>query len=192
MQNTFMKILFYSFLIYIYLFPFYVNFSIEDLKKASMFEDEICSYNGETRVSNDTVVECICNKEYTNENNPAKKRIINNNYVQCSYPKKRRFIAFFLAIFIPIGLDHLYLNNYWIFALIFLSCWFTIIGNCFRFAVSNRGDYLKNKYNILFVVLGIFMSIWWIINIILIAQGIFKDGNNIDTVEDLSFLFLNN
>jgi hypothetical protein len=177
--------------IYITLFiiPLYLNFSIKDLDSPYMFQDEICSYNGmiNTDKSNVTWINCTCQDEFANDkSNPNK--IINGVPVQCSYEKKRRFIALFLAIFLPFGVDYLYLGRYAIFVLTFLLCWITLIGNCFRFAVSSHTDYLKNRKNLLFISLAILMFIWWILNIVLIWTGIVTDGNGVETVNDLYFL----
>ncbi len=162
-------------------------FKISDLEKASMFKDEICSYNGTPKVSDDgNNVTCSCKDQYITDKDMKKE--INNNQIQCSYAKKRRFIAIFFSIFLPMGFDHFYLGNYMIFVLIFLSCWISVIGNCIRFAISNKGGYFENNWNIFFLVLVAIMLIWWILNIILIWTGKFKDGNGFETVDDLAFL----
>ena len=180
------RIIFFTCLFLFSFFPYYLNFSLSDLDKASMFEDEICSYNGKPTSVNDSWVYCDCQTEFTNDT--KLNRTINNVPVQCSYEKKRRFIALFLSIFLPVGMDHLYLGNYWLFVLIFLSCWLSLIGNCFRFAVSPHTNYFKNRINLIFIIFGALTIIWWIINIALIWSGSYSDGNGVDTVDDLNFL----
>jgi hypothetical protein len=169
-------------------------FQIEDLFKPDLYIDEICSYNNN---SPDTVtikkdssgaiqnVICKCTPEYANE--PSMRKI-NKVNVQCGYERKRRFIALFLSFFLPFGLDYLYLGQYWIFIGILLACCFTIIGNCYRFAVSSHSNYFKNHSNLFFTALAILSLIWWVINIILIASGKITDGNGIETVSDLNLL----
>lgn len=186
--TPFKKFLLIIFLIFLYILPIYINFELSNLNSPTMFEDEICSYNGAAnpKLSNDSFINCTCQSEYANVEPPI--RFINKVPVQCSYEKKRRFIALFLSIFLPFGVDHLYLGRYLGFVLIFLTCWITILGNCFRFAVSPHNNYFKNGVNLLFLIMAIIMIIWWIINIVFIWIGIFKDGNGIETVNDLSFL----
>jgi hypothetical protein len=165
------------------------NFSIDDLNNPAMFQDEICSYNGvpDPSKSNNKWIDCICQDEYTTFY-LSSKIYINNVPVQCNYQKKRRYIALFLAIFLPFGMDYLYLGYYWLSAIIFFLCWFTLIGNCVRFAVTTHIDYMKNKRNLFFVIMGILMIFWWTINIILIWTGIMTDGNGIQTVNDMYYL----
>lgn len=163
---------------------------IQDLNSPLTFSDEICSYNGlyDASTSNSTYLNCICQPEYTNEPNNSKIKYINGVNVQCSYEKKRRFIALFLAIFLPLGFEHLYLGNYYLFVLIFSFCGFTFFGNFFRFAIASHNNYFKNKINLLFISFALFIILWWIINIILVWTGTFKDGNGVETVNDLDFL----
>jgi hypothetical protein len=176
------------FTILFFILPYVINFSIEDLNNPRLFEDEICSYNGapDETLSNSTWVNCTCQEEYTNDF--SKNRSINGVPVQCGYEKKRRFIALFLSVFLPFGVDYLYLGHYWLFVLIFFACWFTLIGNCVRFAVTSHKDYLKNEMNLFFVIMAILMLIWWILNVVLIWTGIITDGNGIKTVDDLYYL----
>lgn len=165
-----------------------INFSIEDLNNPRLFEDEICSYNGipdETK-SNSTWVSCICEDEYANDF--SENRTINGVQIQCNYEKKRRFIALFLSIFLPFGVDYLYLGHYWLFVLVFFACWFTLIGNCVRFAVTSHIDYLKNKKNLFFIIMALLMLMWWIINVALIWTGIITDAKGVKTVDDLYYL----
>ena len=167
--------------------PNILNFSIDDLNKPEMFADEICSYNGVPIKSGNTIY-CECQDEYANDTFSEPRMKINNVFVQCNYEKKRRFITLFLSIFLPFGMDYLYLGHYFYFALIFFACWFTLIGNCVRFAVSSHIEYLKNKKNLVFVIMAILMILWWVLNIALIWTGIIKDGYNVETVDDLDYL----
>ena len=188
-KNSFL----YLAIILLFFLPLHLSFNVDDLKRADMFENEICSYNGMTdpNSSNATYITCICQIEFTNDNSTLTQRMINGVPVQCSYEKKRRFIALFLAIFLPFGFDHLYLSNYLFFALIFLSCSAILLGNCFRFAVSSHSSnshYFNNKINLLLFFCAIFMVFFWVLNVILIWSGIFKDGNGVETIDDLNFM----
>jgi hypothetical protein len=170
---------------------------IYDLSDPELFKDEICSYNGRPDVIIDpnggfSQINCTCQDEFAND--PRNTKSINNVSIQCSYERKRRFITLFLSIFLPFGFSYLYLGHFWIFLLVVCACFFTLIGNCYRFATTQQNEnYFKNKWNILFLLLALFLLISWIVNTILIWTGIVKDSNNIETIDDLYYLVnLNN
>jgi hypothetical protein len=161
---------------------------INYLKKPSLFVDEICSYNGvvNTKLSNETSIVCECNAEYANDERSLSE--INGVKVQCSYFRKRKFITVFFSIFLPFGVEYLYLEHYLYFSIIFIMCCTAIIGNCIRFTVSSGQEkYFKNKLNLCFFILLVIMIIFSIINVILMFIGV-KDGNNIDVLDDLHLL----
>lgn len=170
------------------------NFKLDDLNGPDMFFDEICSYNGIMKKRSDingkTIYKCECQKEYTTLDKIYFNRTINGVNVECNYERKRRFIALFLSIFLPFGIDYLYLNRYFFFILIFVLCLTMSIGNCFRFAISqNTDDYFKeSKWNIFFTVFAVAYLIFWVINIILIGTGTVTDSYSVETVPDLDFL----
>jgi len=173
---------------FIFFVPNVTNFSVEDLNSPRLFEDEICSYNGvpDETLSSKSWVNCTCDDDYADD--LSEVRYINGVPVQCSYQKKRRFIALFLSVFLPFGVDYLYLGHYLLFVILFFACWFTIIGNCVRFALTSHIDYIKNKKNLFFVIMAVLMITWWILNVALIWTGIIKDANGIKTVDDLHYL----
>jgi hypothetical protein len=161
---------------------------INYLKKPSLFVDEICSYNGvvDTKASNETSIKCICNPEYADD--PKEEGLINGVKIQCSYFRKRKFITVFFSIFLPFGVEYLYLEHYYYFAIIFIMCCTAIVGNCIRFTVSSGQEkYFKNKLNLFFFILLIVMIIFSIINVILMFIGV-KDGNKVEVLDDLHLL----
>ena len=181
-----MKIVYAFIIIIIFiinLFKLIFNFTLQDLKSPSMFANEICSYNGNFDIKTQT---CTCQAEYAND--PLNTNKINGIPVQCSYQRKRRFIAVFFSIFLPFGMDYLYLNRYAVCLLIIIVCCFTLLGNCYRFAVSPTTGYIKFGNNYLFILLALCVFIGGVINIVLILIGVIKDGNGIETVDDLNFL----
>ena len=189
-----MKILFTFAIITISLISFIRDYDISDLNTPDLFIDQICSNRiisfeiKSNQSSNQTLVNCNCTEDYgTIVNNSF---TINGQNVQCSYIKKRRFITLFFSIFIPFGLDYLYLEQYIIFVIILFSCCFTMIGNCYRYTVSTNPEYFHENANLFFIVLGALAIILWIVNIFLTAFGTIKDGNNFNTVSDLHMLFL--
>lgn len=170
-------------------------FSLTDLMKPDLFVDEICSFNSLSdpklyidNTTKQTNVTCICAPEYTTLNSTTIRKI-NNIPVQCNYRKKRRFITLFFSIFLPFGIDHFYLGNYFIFLGIILACCFVTFGNCYRFAVTTNQDYLKNRTNLFFVVLAAFALIFWILNIVLVITGFYTDSNGVEMADDLNMLF---
>lgn len=161
---------------------------INYLKKPSLFVDEICSYNGvmNASLSNETYIKCDCNPEYATVK--SEKGLINGVPIQCSYFRKRKFITVFFSIFLPFGVEYLYLEHYYFFAIIFIMCCTAIVGNCIRFTVSSGQEkYFKSKLNLFFFILLIVMIIFSIINIILMFIGV-KDGNDIEVLDDLHLL----
>ena len=166
------------------------TFDPEDLNSPYMFKDEICSYHGNVNIekSNKTFITCSCKNDYSTYSVKVFK--INGVNKQCQYVKKRRFTTLFLAVFVPFGMDHFYLGNYFYCIPILLLCCTTIIGNCIRFAFpseESKKGYLYDNINIFFAVLIIICLVTWIINIALIITGVTKDGNNIETFDDLTF-----
>lgn len=159
---------------------------VDLLYSPELFYDEICSYNGKMTInSTNNEYKCICGKDFASVN---KDKYINNILVQCDYFKKRQFIAVFLSIFIPFGFDYFYLGYYLIFSFVFLLCFSSLIGNCYRFTASSHKNYFKNKINLLFALLGVFAVGFWIINVICMSLGIIKDVNGVEMFPDLYLL----
>ena len=115
-----------------------------------LYKNIICSYNGSPKVVSNDTVECTCYSSYTDEPREDYKKYIGNQMVHCSYKKKKRFTAFFLAGLMPIGLDYLYLEYYGYFFLVFLSFLLYIISQIVCFILSYKVKEIyeesKNKY----------------------------------------------
>ena len=163
-------------------------YQTDNLTSPHMYTDEICSYQGSINInaSNATWVNCTCKDGFDNEKTP---QIINGVPVQCGYIKKRRFMALFLAVFVPVGIEHFYMENYHLALFSLLLCCTSCIGNCFRFAFPSekaKVSYFSDNINKVFIILiGCFL-IWWILNIILISTGIILDGHKFKTYNDIS------
>ena len=179
-------------------------FTINELNNPYFFQKEICSYNGEPTMTiegENVNVTCNCYDDYATIDEDKK---INGVKVQCNYERRRRFIALFLSVFIPLGIDYLYLRNSWAFVLILLSSLIVCVGNCYLL-VESQSEKNKNKEDkmhsnnqdeetftiarIIFLVLGGILFVFYVTNIVLIATGVIKDGNGISTINDLSYLF---
>ena len=198
----------FSFLIIVFinLFVSSVEYSIHLLNKPSLFKKEICSYNGTPKEvpkegSEEITIECTCSDEYATLQTDNK---INDVMVQCNYERKRRFIALFLSIFLPIGLDYLYLQRYVFFVLILLYILIALIGNCYLMIKSekektqNKDEKSRDKteekrsvgvLRIIFFILGGIALCFYFVNIFLIAFGVVDDANGIKTINDLKYLF---
>ena len=115
-----------------------------------LYKNIICSYNGSPKVVSNDTVECTCYSSYTDEPREDYKKYIGNQMVHCSYKKKKRFTAFFLAGLMPMGLDYLYLEYYGYFFLVFLSFLLYIISQIVCFILSYKVKEIyeesKNKY----------------------------------------------
>ena len=81
------------------------------LNDVTFYLNEICSYNGKPTLDPKTnEVTCECEDKYINEPRKNKIKYINGHMIQCSYEKKTRFKAFYLAALAPIGMNFLYLG----------------------------------------------------------------------------------
>ena len=108
--------------IYVYISILCVEFSSSlDLSKVvgniSIFQNEICSYSGEPQIISNQI-NFTCAKGYKTKQNPYDT--FYDVPIQCNYRQKKRFVTFFLSLFIPFGFDYLYLGRYWVFALVFV------------------------------------------------------------------------
>jgi hypothetical protein len=95
----------------------------------------------------------------------------------------------FFSIFVPFGIDYFYLEQYFIFVIILSTCCLAIVGNCYRFTVSQNPNYFADKSNLFFIVLAILAVLWWIVNVFITAFGLINDSNGFETVSDLNMLF---
>ena len=187
--------------IFLYITSFECYFTL-NISSPILFKNEICSFKGIPIIQNATSIKCECFNEYEtfNPNNLT----IKNIPIQCNYAKKKRFIALFFSIFLPLGIDYLYLEQYFFFIIILLLIAIIIGGNCFIMLESelqkSQNDTtaqkphlpLVTKYKqlkIIFPCLCCLLIICYFLNIYLIISGRIKDGNGIDTMNDISFLF---
>ena len=84
------------------------------------YKNEICSYNGELKVNFDESVEWTYYSSFVDEPRGNHKKYIGNQLIHCSYQRKKRFTTFFYSSILLIGLDFLYLEQYFYFVIIFL------------------------------------------------------------------------
>ena len=137
--------------------------------------------------------------------------------IHCSYERKSRFIAIFLALCLPFGFDFLYLNRYIIFVIVFIVTIIMIACNIILFILNYKIN-LKTKETIIqsklnkmtnkvrdpkinednkgIKLLNIFTKlitfnhlIYMTVDLILHIIGKIPDANNVDTESDFKYLF---
>ena len=209
------------FLIFIIILTFIKNAfsSLENITNIKYYMNQICSYNGVPNIidSNNTVI-CSCEDKYANEPRESEKKYIHNQFIQCTYRKKKRFTAFFLAAITPFGLDFLYLG-YFIYFIIIAVINFTIIvfnfisivlnyqlekkneeakrklklkKNTNKFDIRNLAelnDRCVKNFNLTSKILIIFLLLFWISNAFIQGMGFLNDNNGVPTENDMGYLF---
>ena len=209
------------FLIFIIILTFIKNAfsSLENITNIKYYMNQICSYNGVPNIidSNNTVI-CSCEDKYANEPRESEKKYIHNQFIQCTYRKKKRFTAFFLAAITPFGLDFFYLG-YFIYFIIIAVINFTIIvfnfisivlnyqlekkneeakrklklkKNTNKFDIRNLAelnDRCVKNFNLTSKILIIFLLLFWISNAFMQGMGFLNDINGVPTENDMGYLF---
>lgn len=209
------------FLIFIIILTFIKNAfsSLENITNIKYYMNQICSYNGVPNIidSNNTVI-CSCEDKYANEPRENEKKYIHNQFIQCTYRKKKRFTAFFLAAITPFGLDFFYLG-YFIYFIIIAVINFTIIvfnfisivlnyqlekkneeakrklklkKNTNKFDIRNLAelnDRCVKNFNLTSKILIIFLLLFWISNAFIQGMGFLNDINGVPTENDMGYLF---
>ena len=209
------------FLIFIIILTFIKNAfsSLENITNIKYYMNQICSYNGIPNIidTNNTVI-CSCEDKYANEPRENEKKYIHNQFIQCTYRKKKRFTAFFLAAITPFGLDFCYLG-YFIYFIIIAVINFTIIvfnfisivlnyqlekkneeakrklklkKNTNKFDIRNLAelnDRCVKNFNLTSKILIIFLLLFWISNAFIQGMGFLNDNNGVPTENDMGYLF---
>jgi len=108
-----------------------------------LYKNEICSYNGNPNIINQTHIECSCYTSYVDEPREDYQKYVGNQIVHCSYKKKKRFTTFFLAGLAPMGFDYYYLGHYLYFCIILFGFILLVISHIISFLLSYK---LKEMY----------------------------------------------
>jgi len=196
----------------IFIFSIFINIKFtkgkDFFENANEYQNELCSYNGiPTYDSKTNQVMCECDEKHVNEPRIEFREYINGHLVQCSYERKRRFFAFFLAAILPIGLDFLYLGHIYLFLLSFLLFITVLAVNIIQIILGYKNtnkkeeiaNHRKYKFNVrnteailkrinMFGINIIFL-IYYLSHIIILGLGLIKDSNNIETENDMVYLF---
>ena len=208
-----------------------IIYSIYKIKKISSFSskevfdnhllylNEVCSNNGEPQYDEETKnITCICENKYANEPREKYRTYINGYFIQCSYERKSRTKALFLAAVFPLGLDYLYLEHYFYFFLVFIFCiiviCFNIISLVLNYKVVKKNEEIKRQiklkrsnnkfeisniseineksvkiFNVINKVLTFILIVYWIYNLFVQGFGFVMDKNYVELENDLGYLF---
>ena len=179
--------------------------SLENITDIKYYMNQICSYNGIPTIinSNNTVI-CSCEDKYVNEPRESEKKYVNNQFIQCTYRKKKRFTTFFLAAITPFGLDFL---SFTIIVLNFISIVLNyqlekkneeakrkmkLKKNTNKFNIRNLAelnDRCVKNFNLASKILIFLMILFWYSNAIMQGIGYLKDINGVPTENDMGYLF---
>ena len=209
------------FLIFIIILTFIKNAfsSLENITNIKYYMNQICSYNGIPNIidTNNTVI-CSCEDKYANEPRENEKKYIHNQFIQCTYRKKKRFTAFFLAAITPFGLDFFYLGYFIYFIIIavinFTIIFFNFISIVLNYQLEKKNEEAKRKlklrkntnkfdirnlaelndrcvknFNLTSKILIIFLLLFWISNAFIQGMGFLNDINGVPTENDMGYLF---
>ena len=212
-----MKILFYMvlFMIFKIIKPFSIN---NILDNPYNYRNELCSFNGiPTYNSSTNEVICECNEKYVNEPRKNKFEYINGHLIQCSYERKSRVFAIFLALCAPFGFDFLYLGRYLIFSIFFTITMIMSFAHIvifilnFKIQIKKTHTKIQKKFNqmtnrdrndrinednksikylgLVAKLLAINHLIYMSIDLILHVLGKIPDANHVQTENDFKYLF---
>ena len=210
---------FNSYFILFFIIKKIFSFSAKEFfKDANSYRNYICSYNGIATYNKTTnEVICKCFEKYADEPKKDKIKKINGHIVHCSYTRKSRFMTLFLALCIPFGFDFLYLENYYIFVIVFTSTILIVAANIILFIINykinlksketkiqNRLNKMTNKIkdpginednkNIkIFAIITHIITpahVFYMITVVILHfLGIIVDGNHVATENDLDYMF---
>ncbi len=165
----------------------------------SLFQNQICSYNGKPKLilENEIKYICECDNQFETDN---KVRTIFGHKVYCSYKKKSKLKTLFLAIFFPFGINYFYLGYIVFPIIILLYSIFVIICNCiFIYKIIDydnkineneieiKENYDMKKMCIFIKILDIISVLFYILNIILILSNVIIDSYGKELYNDIYF-----
>ena len=208
--------------IFLFLIIFYCSIktslcSLENITNIKYYLNQICSYNGIPILDGNNVT-CICEDKYANEPREKERKFVMNQFIQCSYRKKKRFMTFFFAAITPFAIDYFYLGHYFYFVVIALInitiIVFNFISMVLNYQLEKKNEEAKRQlklkkstnkfdirnlaelndrcvknFNLTSKILIIFMVIYWFSNAVIQWLGLLKDSNGVETENDMSYMF---
>ena len=196
-----------------------LSFSVNEfLINTKLYSNELCSHNGIPYYnSSSNEVICKCREKYADEPRKDKIKYINGHIIHCSYERKSRFFTVFLSLCFPFGIDFIYLGRYTVFIFVlFITSTCLISGIVllflnYRVNLKSKDTIIQNKLNKMinkikntkinkdeecrkyikpfFIILLIFHSLYMTIVIILHINGVITDAEEVETENDLGYIF---
>jgi len=104
-------------------------------------------------------------------------------YVFCNYRKKNQLVYFLLELLLNIGAGHFYVGNYLMgglkIGLIFMPCVVLCLLLCLGVVTTNKHELLAGCGMCLVCLLACGISVWWLVDVILIGIRKYTDGNGV-------------
>ena len=128
---------------------------------------------------------CRCapdSAEYNLYNNEEANKVRVNQTipVYCNYKRKSQLVYFLLEFLLNIGVGHLYAGNFLLgglkIGLVFLPCITFIVLFCLGIVVAENIKEIAGIGACIGILVACTVSIWWLVDAILIGIGIYKDG----------------
>ena len=105
------------------------------------------------------------------------------NIEYCKYKRKKQIVYFLLEFFLNIGAGHLYAGNYLIggvkLGLVFLPCFILCVLLCIGVVATDNIKEIAGVGACLGILVACSVSIWWLVDAILIGIRKYKDGNGV-------------
>ena len=127
-----------------------------------------CFYPNGRCVDNGT---CECTKEYASFKQEGESK---DHY--CAYERKKQLVSFLLELFLPFGVGHFYSGRILIGVLKIIVCFSQCIIAGIGFCLAKDAGMLTV---IILLVIGCVYISWELVDIILIALNVYKDGNGV-------------
>jgi hypothetical protein len=144
-------------------------------KSASSDSPELCT------ITNCPLFQGICFKNYCHCSHDYSTYITSETYpiIYCNYHLKSKYTAFFLELFFPFGVGHLYAENAVLAIIKFLS--FTMIlcsccGILFSISLEHKNDGIQ-CFSLLFILMIVVWLLLQIIDLVCYSMAVYMDGN---------------
>ena len=135
---------------------------------------------------NNTICKCALEFAEYELNKPSQNRRASTSYqgqAFCAYRKKNQLVYFLLELLLNLGAGHFYAGNYVLgglkVALIFVPCIAFFVMLCLGIAVADKLEAVFSLGFLLICLLSCGISVWWLVDIILIGTRKYRDGNGV-------------
>jgi hypothetical protein len=135
---------------------------------------------------NNTICKCAWEFAEYELNKPSENGEANISYqgqAFCAYRKKNQLVYFLLELLLNLGAGHFYAGNYVLgglkVGLIFVPCIAFCVMLCLGIAVADKLEAVFSLGFLFICLLSCGMSVWWLVDIILIGTRKYSDGNGV-------------